>query len=500
MRLPATLPISRILAAVLFAAPAIAQVPLFTIGEFDGSQAEFEQESDAYNDAQYYVMPGDYSEVIGASGPGMEWFGPGPELLQDGPTADEWGISNEGFPRAVVPGRPVIDIFFQLTEEQAQADYLIFRTTMFWLGENSSHNIVYLLNGAPFHVAPFVEGETPVEVAIPREGVVAPGWGAPFVAGGNVLSIVREGGGPVDPEGVNNPWLQFDAVELSVATSPPVEPVGLYRTVFLIGQFNGTQTEFEQEANAYNDPQYYTGPGDYSAAEGMSGPGMIWDGPDAEILQDGPTADEWGLTTDGFPRALVPGRPIIDIFFMLDETGAQSEKLIFSTVLMGLGANSYHAVEFQLNGVPFYSAEEVSADRGVTVEIPRGGQVPFFPGANVITLYRLGGGPIDPEGGDNPWIQFDAVRLLAAGPPSGGPPPAEPFVIHTVTRDGGTGAVTIAWDSLAGRNYSVEATNDPAQQWTVLAASVPSAGASTQYTDNAPPPGTRRFYRVKLLP
>ncbi|RYD30878.1 MAG: hypothetical protein EOP86_19075, partial [Verrucomicrobiaceae bacterium] len=54
-----TLP--RAAAAGLCMTTAAADTPVFEIGVFDDSSAEFEAESDSFNNAQYYFAPGDYS-------------------------------------------------------------------------------------------------------------------------------------------------------------------------------------------------------------------------------------------------------------------------------------------------------------------------------------------------------------------------------------------------------------------------------------------------------
>ena len=57
----------------------------------------------------------------------------------------------------------------------------------------------------------------------------------------------------------------------------------------------------------------------------------------------------------------------------------------------------------------------------------------------------------------------------------------------------------VVWSSVAGKNYQVYATSDLSAPFTPISGPIPSAGASTSFTDNAPP-GVHRFYRILVLP
>lgn len=196
------------LAAGLFPFAAFAATPIFQIGNVDGNQAEFEQESDTFNNPQYYIHAADYAAVIGQAGAGGNWTGP-QEILADGPGADTWANSLNGFPRALVPGRPVIDIFFQLSTVEALSPALQFDTLLFGLGGGSSHDVTFYLNGVSFFTQDGIVGDTPVDVLLPRTG-----GGFTFNEGGNVISLVRDGGG------AESPWIQFDYVILNAIPEP----------------------------------------------------------------------------------------------------------------------------------------------------------------------------------------------------------------------------------------------------------------------------------------
>ncbi|MES2707618.1 MAG: hypothetical protein V4726_13570 [Verrucomicrobiota bacterium] len=411
MKLP-LLPAARLLSAAgLCLATASADSVVFEIGAFDNGNADFEQETDAYNNAQYYSEPGDYSATVGGSGMGMEFTGPGAEILQDGATAADWLLSNEGFPRAVVPGRPVLDVFFQLTAAEAASNALLFETKLFGLGANSSHDVAFYLNNVAISRILRVRGETPVKLYIPAN---IPGMA--FHEGPNVLTIRRTGGGPVVAGGGDNPWIQFDALKLTANVTSPTE------LLWQVGTFDGNQADFEQERDDYNNPQFYAMAGDYSALAGAAGPGGNFAGPDAEIWKD--PEDLGNGSPDGFPRAVVPGRPAIDIYFKLTPAQAQKNFLALHTILFGQGANSSHDVRAYLNGTPVAIGTGIVQDLQVDVLIPRlsaasqGFGPAFHAGNNVLSLVRTGGGPVDPDAGDNPWIQFDAVSLTTAETPA----------------------------------------------------------------------------------
>lgn len=181
-------------------------------------------------------------------------------------------------------------------------------------------------------------------------------------------------------------------------------------TVFQIGVEDNNQAEFEQESDAYNNAQYYVHAGNYTAVAGKAGNGGVWSGAQ-EILSDGPTAAEWSATPDGFPRALVPGRPVIDIYFQMSAVIAQSPSLQFETKLFGLGGNSVHDVTIFLNGAPIFTQTGIAAEVPVSVSLPKSGFT-YNEGGNVISFQRTGG--IE----TNPWIQLDFVRLNAIPEPS----------------------------------------------------------------------------------
>ncbi len=77
---------------------------------------------------------------------------------------------------------------------------------------------------------------------------------------------------------------------------------------------------------------------------------------------------------------------------------------------------------------------------------------------------------------------------------------ASELTVTSITRNG-SGQNVLVFQSVAGKNYRIEFSNDLAT-WSTATTSVPATGASTQWTDDATLtgglPGTQRFYRVGL--
>lgn len=230
-------------AGSVFCAKASAATQLFQIGTFDNTQLEFEQESGAYNDPQYYYEAGNYSTIVAQSisGAAVNYAG-GQEILLTTPLNDPELL---GMPRALVPDRPVVDIFFQMDATEASSTSLEFTTTLMALGNNgsgevgyvgSSHNLTFYLNGQAFHsdtysTTLFADREKafPVSVSIPFGSI-------PFNTGSNVLSVQRTGGSP------NTPWIQFDALSLNAVPEPGSALLGLATLGLLAGRRRSART------------------------------------------------------------------------------------------------------------------------------------------------------------------------------------------------------------------------------------------------------------------
>jgi hypothetical protein len=116
----------------------------------------------------------------------------------------------------------------------------------------------------------------------------------------------------------------------------------------------------------------------------------------------------------------------------------------------------------------------------------------------------LNGSKTDGCDGTVSWLRIDDQVPANARQPDGSPFMAEgpAFAITGVTRDPGTGRVTLTWPSTVGQTFDVYSSRSLATgQWSLLspAAGVPSAGDSTSFTDTtvAPDPSSKAvFYRV----
>jgi hypothetical protein len=74
-----------------------------------------------------------------------------------------------------------------------------------------------------------------------------------------------------------------------------------------------------------------------------------------------------------------------------------------------------------------------------------------------------------------------------------------PFKL-SLQMSGASGAVTISWDTVIGKNYQVQFKNNLAAAWTNLGASVTATNLSLSATDNATAGGNQRVYQVLVTP
>ncbi|OJV04628.1 MAG: hypothetical protein BGO12_14400 [Verrucomicrobia bacterium 61-8] len=203
-----------------------AQTVIFQIGTFDNSLAEFEQEGNNRNNAQFYVDAGNYSGNLGKStwnagnGAGYGATSATAEPLQQGQisaggaTIGSDPTNTLGFPRSLngldsanVLGRQVIDIFFQASSLELAEPYLSFSTSFISLGTGSSHNIEFYLNGVLFGSISNMTTAQTYSVTFASDDLLL---------GSNVLSIVRTD--PVVATG--QPWVGLDAVNLTAVPEP----------------------------------------------------------------------------------------------------------------------------------------------------------------------------------------------------------------------------------------------------------------------------------------
>jgi len=102
----------------------------------------------------------------------------------------------------------------------------------------------------------------------------------------------------------------------------------------------------------------------------------------------------------------------------------------------------------------------------------------------------LGSDPDDPDSDDDGFN--DGAEVIAGSDPLDG---ASIFRLDFVSRDATDGNVTLTWPSLAGRIYSVLASDD-LLMWEELSSVPADPGTSTSYIDMDPPAHGRRFYII----
>ena len=189
------------------------RTPVWSIGQDNGSQREFEQEFEGMED--FYLTQGDFRPLGG-----VNWT-TAPETLNDGIAGDP------GFPRALSVRFPEFRIFFTLTAEDiaSEAPFELvtdLRSPRDFLSQLSTHEITAAVNGT---VIGTIGGLTTGEIAFPFSAA-----DAGLEAGINVLTLSRTGepvpwpidgglGSPFDPEAS---FIQFDT--LSLNTVGPFTP------------------------------------------------------------------------------------------------------------------------------------------------------------------------------------------------------------------------------------------------------------------------------------
>lgn len=152
-----------------------------------------------------------------------------------------------------------------------------------------------------------------------------------------------------------------------------------------------------------------------------------------------------------------------------------------------------HDVALNINGTEVWSqldiAEPMLAQTTFTA-----GSANVVAGENVLEIVRTGG-LINDDPANIGWIQFD---YLQAEINTNTTPPATPPVITGVSRDAGTGALTLTWTSQPGQTFLVESSNNLVS-WPDLATGYPTGGAtgtSTSYTHTPPATDAALYYRV----
>lgn len=173
--------------------------------------------------------------------------------------------------------------------------------------------------------------------------------------------------------------------------------------VLRLGEFEGSNGEFEQENSAENNAQYYAHAGDYRGLAGRTGQGLL-------VSVDEPLKSAGNI--DGMRRAVTAGFPTMEIFFQLQPEHLTEDYLLFSSAFVSPGTNSSHNLKISLNGQQIWSRNNVTASTGKFDFAIRSSEFDFAAGVNYLTIERTGGGAT------SAWISLDAVHLQAIPEPS----------------------------------------------------------------------------------
>lgn len=362
----------------LVAAPVSSAAPptrVWLIGVPDGKHDEFEHEGQA--DDRFYLNPGDYTGVYGWDTVANSYTLAGDNVLAAEPLIDP--DPTIGFERALVAGlEDTINIFFQLNSAHIRPGAK-YQFDAIVNGGNSSHLITLGFNNHEFMSFNGVghEGPTRYRQVFSVEGV------NPQV-GSNVLTLRTE-------NTASGNYVTFDYLRLTLIDS---------NVIFAIGADDNTNADFEQEGNDRNDAQFYVHAGDYTNVNGSTGAGALAVRPELEFAAS---------VTEGLPRALVPTRPKLDLFFQLTPEEAAAQMLRFEADLFNLAGGSSHDLRFSINGVTLGELTGVTANRLATFDFLTS---LVNPGENVLSIERIGGS------GTNEWIQFDYLQLSTIPEPS----------------------------------------------------------------------------------
>ena len=407
----------------------------WVVGSNNNSTGEMEHE--AYGDDLLYVHPGDYTGVNGYNVGTGAYDLPGVLAATAEPLIDT-NSTAIGFERAVVASDPAINLFFQLDAASSTPE------TRYRFNLETLHSIhtdlAFSFNGQPIGTNSYAVNNRSYRATFSASAVNA-------AAGGNVLTVLRTGGTAA--------YLTVDYLRLAVLDS---------NEVFTIGYEDLYQSEFEHEGGTRNDPNFYFDAGDYSEVSGLDGAGLNRSTPE-------PFQSE--TDSEGFPRALVPSRPTVNIFFQLSAEEQARGRLRFRTRLQWLGSGSVHDMEFLMNGVSVQTLNGVSANTDVDFQFDAAA-VQAVDGNNVFSVRQ------NNVTGASPWIQFDFLELQALLSE------AVPIAVETLG-----GAQQINWDS-TGNWILQTTTNLVTGPWIDQPAAEPPI--------SIPPPNPVKYYRLKQQP
>lgn len=271
------------------------------------------------------------------------------------------------------------------------------------------------------------------------------------------------------------------SVDIPVTTSVPLPPVGFFPIADI--------TSSTQDTDLYVVQNLIQGPGE---------------GFDANFPHDqlgaGPT-HRWVTTACGFPCDYLASNEPPVLIIDLGQNRALSEINVWGYT----ATNANGVMEFALR-----FATEAEGNAGFGTSITYNPTFLFeenndvlryaFPFTQTVTARfveftctdnffvepgdgSLGGQP----GGDR--VGLGEIAF----PTAGGVAPTTPLVMTGVSRNAGTGAITLTFTSESGKSYTVKRSRN-LKDWTDLANNIPATGTSTNYTDSDILASDREFY------
>jgi len=277
------------------------------------------------------------------------------------------------------------------------------------------------------------------------------------------------------------------------ATSSVALGYGEFGTLWQLGADDNSQADFVQEIGGTTDPPgspialdddyYFLGvyPDPIGILHGSENPATNFE----RAVTGGGTTTRVNFTlTEPSPPANSQVRLSVDLF-----AGGWWD----AAAGVAGGGFGTHDVSLSVNGIEVWSQFDITSD---TLAQPTftAGSVNMAAGANVLEIVRTGG-LINEDPANTGWIQFD--YLMAEINTNTGAP-ATPPVITEVTRDPGTGALTLTWTSQAGQTFLVESSTNLVV-WPDLATGYPTGGAtgtSTSFTHQPAATDSVLYYRV----
>lgn len=260
-----------------------------------------------------------------------------------------------------------------------------------------------------------------------------------------------------------------------------------------LGVDDGSQADFIQEVGGTREP-----PGSASALDDDYYFAGVYPDPIGVVYQSENPATN-------FERAVTSGGTTTRIHFSLSEPPPPPDSQVRLTVDLfaggwwdaatNLGGAGFgiHDVAMSVNGIEIWSEFDITFDT-LAESTFTAGSVNLTSGENVLEIIRTGG-IVNDDPANGAWIQFD---YLLAEINTNVAAPALPPVITAVTRDPGTGALTLTWTSLPGQLFLVESSNNLVA-WPDLATGYPTGGATgttTSFTHEPAATDTSLYYRV----